>query len=229
METSRAVDNTARVLNALRARPRTATQLSRDLDINRTVIHRMLVTLLPHGFVERRGDVYRLGPGLPHAPTPLDADSVLAARPFLAALADRTGETIALHVITGRHATALDRVAGVRDVAKVAFRVGYRNDLTRGANSRVLMAYSADAATAAVLSAAAAPGVLLAQWREARRAGFAVSRDELRPGVHGLAIPVLRRGAAEAAVCILVPSARGAALLRYLDDLHATAEALADL
>ena len=74
--------------------------------------------------------------------------------------------------------------------------------------------------------AAAAAG-LRRQLGEIRRAGYAVSHDELSANVHGLSVPVKARGLVVASIGVVLPSVRAAQLLEFAPVMKKAATAIA--
>ena len=120
---------TARVLRVLSALTGGAesngvTELSRELDMTKNMVHRALRTLLRHGYVVRdpSGTRYLLGPGtlrlarggLPDLNLPEFCD------PYMVRMRELSGETVTLAVPWGRSAVI---VAGVRGSGVIARRI----------------------------------------------------------------------------------------------------------
>lgn len=140
----------------------TVTELAVELGISRPAVYRLLRPLETRGMVRRDGSRCWLGVGL----LPL-AGAVLpqlrsAARPVLRALADRVGATAHLTVADGEEALAVAVVEPARQDMHVAYRVGARHALYRGAGGRAIG---------------------LAE-------GWAASSGELQDGAHGVAAPL---------------------------------------
>jgi DNA-binding IclR family transcriptional regulator len=102
---------TARVLTVLLAfathtQPRGVTELSRELGMNKNMVHRALTTLTAEGYLIRDGSGarYQLGPRLLvlQAGAPHDWDIVALARPALEQLHALTGESVYLSIIVDR-------------------------------------------------------------------------------------------------------------------------------
>ena len=158
------------MLRLLADEPRgvTMTELSRRVDVNRTVAYRLVATLVEFGLARRdiEGRVY-VGVGvieLARAIEPLLRDQ---ARPVLRKLAEDVGATAHLTVAEGDEALAIAVIEPSWTDYHVAYRVGTRHPLDRGAASRAIVLGREDAA-----------------------APYSLTRDELQPGASGLAAPV---------------------------------------
>ncbi len=165
-ETSQTLDRGLRVLSVLaeRAAPMTATALAAELDLNRTVVHRLVSTLESHGLVRRDGEArIGLGVGLLGLVDAVWPWVRAGATPVLRRLADDAGATAHLTVAEGVQALAVAVVEPSWTDFHVAYRVGSRHPLARGAAGRAL---SAPVGT------------------------YVCTQGELQPGAHGLAAPV---------------------------------------
>ncbi|HKE69375.1 MAG TPA: helix-turn-helix domain-containing protein [Nocardioidaceae bacterium] len=169
-ETSQTLARGLRVLRLLADEPRgvTMTELARRVDVNRTVAYRLVATLVEFGLARRddEGRVY-VGVGvieLARAIEPLLRDQ---ARPILRKLAEDVGATAHLTVAEGDEALAIAVIEPSWTDYHVAYRVGTRHPLDRGAAGRAIELGRTDGA-----------------------APYSLTRDELQPGASGLAAPV---------------------------------------
>jgi DNA-binding IclR family transcriptional regulator len=72
------------------------------------------------------------------------------------------------------------------------------------------------------------PAWLRRQLEQIRKAGHAISADELQRGVHGLAAPILDpHGLARATIAVLVPAERSRRLADHSGRVKQTAEQIA--
>ncbi len=169
-ETSQTLDRGLRVLRVLAESPEglTITELSGRLEVNRTVVHRLISTLEQHALVRRdaRSRLF-VGLGVLHlasAVQPLLRD---LAMPVLRALAESIGSTAHLTVADGDEALALAVVEPTWTAFHVAYRVGARHPLSQGAAGKAI--------------------ALL----DVTGPAYAVTSGELQTGARGLAAPVL--------------------------------------
>ena len=169
-ETSQTLDRGLRVLKVLAETPDglTITELSGRLEVNRTVVYRLISTLEQHGLV-RRDSRSRLfvGLGVLHLASgvqPLLRDT---AMPVLRRLAESLGSTAHLTVADGEEALALAVVEPTWTDFHVSYRVGARHPLTQGAAGKAISLVDSDTAA------------------------YAVTSGELQSGARGLAAPVL--------------------------------------
>lgn len=183
-ETSQTLDRGLRVLEMLGSRDHraglTVTELATALGVGRPVVYRLVATLEARDFVVRRDDGrVRLGLAvthLAHAVLPLVRETAL---PTLRALADEVGATAHLTIADGGEALALAIVEPTWTDFHVAYRVGSRHPLDRGAAGQAILA--------------------------GRRGHDEVVRTdgELQSGAHGLAAPLTGIPGIEASIGVV--------------------------
>lgn len=158
----------------------TVTELAAALGLGRSIVYRLVATLEGRDFVTRREDGrIRLGLGiirLSSSVLPLLRESAL---PILRALADAVGATSHLTVVEGGEALAIAVAEPSWTDYHVAYRVGTRHHLDRGAAGRAILAA-----------------------REGRTAPVA-SAGELQSGAHGIAVPIVGIAGLEASVGVV--------------------------
>lgn len=142
-ETSQTLDRGLTVLELLARTPEgmTITEIAGALGIGRTVVYRLVVTLERHSLVRRSSDGRaRLGLGvlaLAQQAQPLLRDGAL---PIVRALAEQAGATAYLGVVDGLDLLTVVGAEPTTAEVHVAFRVGTRSPLERGAAGRAILA-----------------------------------------------------------------------------------------
>lgn len=155
----------------------TVTEIATALGLGRPIVYRLVATLEDHRLVARRPDGrVRLDVGLGELAAAVRPALTLDVAPVLRSLADGTGATAHLTVLEGDLAVALAVVEPSWTDFHVAYRVGSRHALDRGAAGRAILA-----------------------GRE-NRWGAVQSTSELQPGAHGLAMPVRTSSGSAASV-----------------------------
>lgn len=127
----RVVDRAVSVLKVLSdGKPRTLTELSKELDINSSTIFRLLATLLSHNLVqvEESTGNYRLGLAcLELSRAYHTGDEVRqAALPEMEMLRDDTMETVHLGVLADLEVVYLEKLEGLHAIGLMSSRVGRR-------------------------------------------------------------------------------------------------------
>jgi DNA-binding IclR family transcriptional regulator len=178
---SRTLDRGLRLLEVLAAGGAlSVTDLASRLGVSRPAVYRLLATLEDHALVARDGDGrVRLGLGLLSLVGGVTPVLQRAAVPLLRRLAEEAGATAHLTVAEpgSGDAVALAVVEPSHTDLHVAYRVGSRHSLDRGAAGRAILAA-----------------------RRGDGATFVVSEGELQPGAVGIAAPVLGIAGLEASV-----------------------------
>ena len=143
----------------------TISDLATAIGASRAAIYRLLVPLQERGLVRREGSRVRLGLGMLRLAARVVPQLRMVAAPMLRTLAEDVGATAHLTVAEGDDAQAIAVVEPSWTAYHVAYRVGSRHPLARGAAGRAIL-----------LPASGAP--------------WATSTGELQAGAYGLAAPV---------------------------------------
>jgi IclR family transcriptional regulator, acetate operon repressor len=215
---TQAVDRAARLLSEVvhASDPVTFTELTAVTGLAKSTTSRLLLALERNGLV-RRDDHGRFLPGEMFVSFAwrggADASLVAVARPFLDRLGKATGETVNLGVASG---DSVEQIAQV----DCAYLIGGTNwvglsvPLHASALGKVLLAYGAaqlpkgklDSCTEKTIISEVA---LRAELAAVRARGYAVTDEELEPGLIALAAPVFRYdGTVVAAVSVSAPTSR---------------------
>jgi len=187
-ETSQTLDRGLRVLDVLAAAPGglTVTELAARLEVNRTVVYRLVSTLEQHALVRKDGKGrLHVGLGVLHLASAVQPVLRDLAVPVLRALAEQVGCTAHLTVADGEEALALAVVEPSWTDFHVSYRVGSRHPLHQGAAGKAILLGREIRA-----GAAADPG-------------YVQTVGELQAGARGLAAPVLDVDGLEASVGIV--------------------------
>ncbi len=179
---------------------------SRDrLGVHRSVAYRLLRTLEDHRLTVRdaRGRII-LGARLAALAAGVAHDLQAEAIPELTTAANDLGMTCFLAVLDGEEVVTLTSVEPRHAIASVAQRPGTRHSVGVGAPGKVIRT---------LLPTEEWPGDVDAPQRaeleEARTRGFAISHDEVIPGLRSTAVPLqLPSGQPAALAVVYVSSAR---------------------
>jgi DNA-binding IclR family transcriptional regulator len=216
------VDKALTVLRLLRDRgPTGVSELGAELDVARSTAHRILGTLMHHGFVEqdRLTRAYRLGPFLTERGVESAVTAALRdlAMPHLHALSHAFRETVQLMVLEGANSRFVDGVSGDRPL-NTTVRAGSIIPAHATAGGKVLLAELTDSDVRSLfrdglagITSRTIPTVpkLLRQLAIIREKGYSVNDGESEDGISAIAVPVPRPSrAATAAVALSMPSVR---------------------
>jgi DNA-binding IclR family transcriptional regulator len=201
------IERSSAVLRLLAARPDRlrVKEIADALDLPKSTAHSILRTLEHVGFVEQdpRTARYRLGRGLLDLGSAgIDANELRGrALNWADALAARSGEEVRLGVLDDNRVLVVHHVFRPDDSAQ-SLDTGVRLPPHATALGKVLLAYSAPAEESAV-SAGLDPYTrrtltdrreLIRSLTETRARGWALSVEEWRPGLAGIAAPVRTSG-----------------------------------
>jgi DNA-binding IclR family transcriptional regulator len=182
-ETSQTLDRGLRVLDVLAASPGglTVTELAGRLGVNRTVVYRLVSTLEGHALIRKdaRGRLH-VGLGVLRIASAVQPVLRDLAVPVLRALAESVGCTAHLTVADGEEALALAVVEPSWTDFHVAYRVGARHPLNRGAAGKAILS-----------------------GREPNGPSYVATSGELQAGAQGVASPVRGVEGLEASVGIV--------------------------
>jgi DNA-binding IclR family transcriptional regulator len=196
------LDRCVAILRAIEAGHRSFAAIAAATSLTRPTAHRLLRSLEQHGLVLQADGVgYVLGPGLLGLAAAARAALPLRelARPALERLAAATGESAQLYVRDGDRRICVDTVDSEQELRTIV-DVGAALPLTKGSAGKVLLAWSAQDASADPLAAHLAA---------IRRRGWAESHGERETGVASISAPVLGPdGAILAAVSVSAPESR---------------------
>jgi DNA-binding IclR family transcriptional regulator len=215
---TQAVDRAARLLTEVVHAPDsvTFTELAAATGLAKSTTSRLLLALERNGLV-RRDEDGRFRPGEVFVRYAwrggAEAGLVSVARPFMDRLGKATGETVNLGVASR---------GMVEQIAQVdsQYVIGATNWLGRpvplhcAALGKVLLAHGATELPAGRLAACTAKSItsrsaLAAELSDVRKRGYAVTDEELEPGLVAVAAPVYRDGAAVvAALSVSAPATR---------------------
>ncbi|GAA3024147.1 IclR family transcriptional regulator domain-containing protein [Actinokineospora globicatena] len=143
----------------------TISDLAASIGASRAAVYRLLVPLQSRGLVRREGSKVRLGLGLLQLAAKVAPQLRVAALPALRELAETVGATAHLTVADGDEAQAVAVVEPSWTTYHVAYRVGTRHPLHKGAAGKAITMRPGDT-------------------------GWLGSVGELQPGAYGIAAPV---------------------------------------
>jgi IclR family transcriptional regulator, acetate operon repressor len=217
------VDNVLRLLRLLETQPTLRiNEVSRQMGLSRSTIHRIVTTLQHHGFVQQDRDSrsYMAGPVLQRIGLSAirDNDLRVMARPYLERLRDDTDETVHLTQLQGTESVFLDGLES-RQVLRAAVRTGESVPAHVSAAGKVMLAelsedqlrvlYPTGRLAKSTERSVATRAKLEEQLREVRAQGYAVSRGESEVQITAVAAPIRdRRGRVQAAFVVVGPTSR---------------------
>lgn len=225
-ETVQAVSRAFLILETLArsGRALTLTELAGKVQLKLTTVHRLLTTLIVHGFAEQETATMRYRLGLKAfeigyaALSSMDVRTI--ARPIMKELAEKLNETINLAILDRGEVVYIDQIESTKIViVKMFARVGSRGPAHCTGSGKVLLAGLPDEELRALLrkmrlerftaQTLTNPDALLAELRRIRLQGYAIDRGERDEGVYCVAAPIRNHeGRVVAALSISAPLQR---------------------
>ena len=197
------------------------TQISRELDVSKAVVHRVLQSMVARGLLVQDPDrrTYRLGSAAVAigARALRDTDLRSVAEPILRALRDDTAETTTLSQRSGAYRAYIAQFPSPQEI-KMLVELGRLFPLHAGSSSKVILSNLEEPEqreiVAGVLeqvtpSTVIDPGELAAELQQVRAHGYSVSRGERQPGAGAVAAPVFDyTGSVAGAISVCGPAQR---------------------
>lgn len=175
----------------------TAQEIASALGVSRSVVYRLLRTLEQHNILnpDIADGRFALGLGLMTLSRSVHKNLREVAHPILGDLARQTGGTAFLGVREGDEVVCVVSAEAEQAMFAVRYREGIRRPLTSGASGL------------AILSTFPVGPHDSAELKAARRAGFAISEQNLEPNASAVSAPLhLRPGSSDSCVTIIFPS-----------------------
>ncbi len=202
-EAVRSVVRALDILDALASGPRTVGTVARAIDLPKTTVYRLLLTLEQREVVSRgqSAEEFRLGPRLLYLGLQARAGDTLheLALPAMRELRKRYEETVNLNIRVGDERLCIASVEGVHSIRMTGV-LGQRSPLHSGAAARAILAFLDDDEIERYLAhmsrepvAAGTivnPDALRSVLRETRELGYAVSASERTTGVASVGAPI---------------------------------------
>ncbi|MGI6452944.1 MAG: IclR family transcriptional regulator [Syntrophomonadaceae bacterium] len=199
----RSVERALLVLEALRESEQGLSELSRNLELPKATLLRLLVTLMKHGYIEKdeNNQKYRLGLKVMHLGMSVieKFDLKRIGAPFLQEIWQVCGETVYLNVMHENEVLCIDCIHGRKDVRVVAY-TGRKSPLYVGASGKAILAFlpmdKIEEYVKSVKLEKIAPGTivdpdqLLKNLLEIRERGYATSLEERFSDALGTSAPV---------------------------------------
>lgn len=214
------VRKSAQILDCFSARtPRLRlSEIAQTTGMPTSTVARILRTLVGENLLQRQGAVYSIGLRVIawSAAANAGSDLIATARPFVAKLRDRCGETCGVYIRQGNSRVAVLQVESERSIIYRGY-VGKVMPLHAGAAGKIFMAYDPQALKIALEEDRVAftpqtvvdPAELEDHLEQVRKQGWAFSEEERERGLNSLAAPVYGAdGTLIAAVAIGGPSFR---------------------
>lgn len=220
---TQSIERAIAVLECLRLSDRglALSEIAREVGLSASTVHRLLRALVTAGYVEQDNatEHYRLGIGIAVlGQRAIENSGYQLARPALAALSERSGESASLAIRRGLEVVVIDRVMGPAQL-RFDHATGAELAAYASAMGKTLLAFSSSTIDAEVEQIPVLERFtdhtiidreeLTTELSETAARGYAVNVEERYDGVSGIAAPVRSAsGRAHAAVGLQGPSVR---------------------
>jgi DNA-binding IclR family transcriptional regulator len=220
---TQSIERAIAVLECLRLSDRSLalSEIARDVGLTASTAHRLLRALVKAGYVEQDHSTerYRLGIGIAVlGQRAIESSGYQLARPILAALSERSGESASLAIRRGGEIVVIDRVMGPAAL-RFDHPTGAELAAYASAMGKALLAYSTSAIQVEVEQIPSLERftertitdrkALAAELTETATRGYAINIEERYEGVSAVAAPVLSAsGRAHSAIGLQGPSIR---------------------
>lgn len=197
-------------------------EIAAELGVHRSIAYRLLRTLEDHGVATRdSAGLVVLGARLAALSAGVARDLQAESLPELTAIANDLGMTCFLGVIERDQCVTLVSVEPRHAVASMAQHPGASHPVSVGAPGKAILAQLPESEWQVPVTDA-----LRAQVADARRDGYATSKDEVIPTVGAVAVPLPLRGRRPSAIAVVYlgpapdPAVIAARLSRSVDTIR---------
>ena len=200
-----AVDRAAHILSLLgtEGREMTIAEIASATGWHKSSVHKLLLTLNYHGLLDRDQFTKRYSLGVmisEYGRIALNGlDVRKAAKPFLKALVDYTGDTAALAILRGTKITLVD-IEESKARVRVSLAIGMKTPATTTSNGKAVLAYLPKSRVMEIMRIEGLPAMtkksitnpeaFLQDLASVRRRGYATDYEEYQEGVFGISAPV---------------------------------------
>jgi DNA-binding IclR family transcriptional regulator len=197
IEVSSTVIRAIKILNYLHdsSGPKSLTDISKDLKISTTVIHRLLATLKSVGYVlqDPHSRLYSMGTiFLDYAnKLLLDMPIIPIINPWLIKVRELTGETVGFYVLKGTDIICASEYESIKEI-RHSVGVGKNIPIHLGASGRVILAYLPSKLVGEIIKLLPMEtrDDVLKKLQKTKQSGYSTNEGELTPNVSALSLPV---------------------------------------
>ena len=118
------------------------------------------------------------------------------SRPVMADLAEKTSETVSIHMVSGRNRVCIDAISTASSPLRSVVQPGEQVSLLAGSGSKTLMAYMPKSEVSPIVATVArnakrTQADVFAELERIRTRGYAVSHGERLPGLSAISAPIM--------------------------------------
>lgn len=216
-----AVERAIRILSLLKTEGRdmTIAEISGATGCNKSSIYKLLLTMDHYGLLARDPITkrYSLGVALiEYGRAVLNGfDIQHAAKPALRALAQYSGESVAVSILRGTKMTLVEVEESTAQV-RISLAIGMTTSATATSHGKAVLAHLPESQLAEIMrieglakntkKSIVHPGLYRADLQAVRKRGYALDNEEFEEGIIGISAPVFASKAAIGAISIVLPA-----------------------
>ncbi|MGF1470432.1 MAG: IclR family transcriptional regulator [Rubrobacteraceae bacterium] len=197
-------------------------ELAREVGLNVSTAYRLLISMVPMGFVRYDEREHKYSLGLKAFEMCHQAPGVgglsAVAYPAIRRVADRTGESTSIAILEGTEMLVLGQAEG-RQRIQIRLTAGQRGPLYATSLGKALLAFQPEVEQRNIVeqlellprgpNTIVDPAALREELQRVRELGYAIADEENEPGIRAVAVPVKNHlGRSIGAVSIAVPTLR---------------------
>ncbi|WP_083978864.1 IclR family transcriptional regulator [Bacillus alveayuensis] len=197
------------------------TEISHQIGLNKSTVHRLIKTLEKSGFIEKNQKTrkYQLGLSLLNLSgiISIHTETYKDALPILESLVNQLGEAAHISVLEGTNTVYLHKVQCKHPV-RLLSHIGKNNPCSCTSSGKVILSFQSEEVIESVISqglphcgpnSITDPTQFRNNLREIRQKGYSICIDELHEGVISIAAPIRDySGEVVAAVSVVGPKQR---------------------
>lgn len=195
--TSATVLRALKVLNHLKESPgpQSVKNISEDMGISTTIVHRLLTTLKLEGFVfqDSQSKLYSLGTVFIEYANKIVTELPFAPiiEPWLVQLRNKTNETVGFYIPNGHTRLCVMEYESEQEIRR-SVGVGTKLPITVGATGRAILAFQSSQMQKEVISnlSKKESTLLIDKLKDTKKYGYAVSYEEINDNVTAISAPV---------------------------------------
>ena len=176
--------------------PKGVSEISEELELSTTIVHRLLTTLKLEGMVfqDPRSKLYSLGTIFIDYANKILTEVPIAPviEPWLMSLRNETKETVGFYMPTGQMRICVLEYESQQEIRR-SVGIGKRLPIHAGASGRAILAFQSEELQERVLATQLPEerAELIARLEETRKLGYALNEEEITPDVGALSVPVM--------------------------------------
>ena len=209
------------ILNALAEDgPSSPQLLAESLEINRTIVHRILQSLLEGGFVDKGGGVYRLSLELPRIAQSVEQKLRKAALIEITTLGEKIGLPVFIFIRDAEEAIALvSHVPQIHNYIRAIPQIGFSDNLSHSAAGLTLLAFGPSKERENILRMSLRPKTSTEQLHKTIQNGFADTGLNIDTNWDEVAVPIFHEETVSACISVILSNRQSVDIPSLVSDM----------